>query len=523
MIGAPMPALAESNPQVLSAYLRARAADSDGKVGVAANGYAVALMEAPNDAVIAIRAYRVAVSAGDFTLLNRARAVLERANMAPGDSAILALAEAGLAGDGIATQSAIERVKTGALSFLVPSFRAWAAIDNPKMAMAALDAAGTNAIARRYAQESRALMLIAAGKTTEANDLLAVLLLADGNQVDLRITAAQLFAKAGQPDAARSLLVGNDPSVVAVRNNLGAGRAASTALGISYLLTRLASDLNDGEASRLLIVIARAALRLDPGNDRVRLLLASALARDNAPEYALSVLAGILPGSAFYQVAEAERVELLHKSGDAGAALAAAAALADAPGATISDFRRYADLLTEAGRAEAAVGAYQRAIDRDVAAADWVLYLQLGSALDRAGKWPQAKTMLEKAVALAPDEPIALNYLGYGLLEHDGDLSVAAKLLERASMLRPQDLSILDSLAWAYFLQGETMRALPLLETAAKGESANSTINEHLGDVYWKAGRRYEARYAWRAAALLAKDSDADRIVEKIANGLVAR
>ena len=46
------------------------------------------------------------------------------------------------------------------------------------------------------------------------------------------------------------------------------------------------------------------------------------------------------------------------------------------------------------------------------------------------------------------------------------------------------------------------------------------TIQEHLGDAYWHAGRRYEARYAWRAAAIHAGPGDAERLSSKLAAGL---
>ncbi|OYY71249.1 tetratricopeptide repeat protein [Sphingomonas sp. 28-63-12] len=523
LIAAPVPVLAENGQRDLSAYLRARAADADGNVAAAADGYAAALRAAPNDAVIAVRAYRVAIAAGDFALLNHARGVLERADLAPADASLLALAEAVRANDPAATQLAINRVKAGALGFLAPSFQAWAALDDPKTAKAALDMAGGNAIARRYAQETRALLLIATGKPADGAALVQVLSGGDRSSVDLRITAAQLLAHAGQQEAARALLPNNDPTMAAVRDNLGQGRAASTALGVAFVLTRLASDLNDGQASRLLIVMARAALRVDPANDRARLLLVAALAREDNPQHALVSLVDIAPTSPYYPGAQALRIALLDKAGNTAAALASAAALADRPDSTVGDIRRHADLLLQDSQVEAAASAYQRALDRDQAGADWVLYLQLGSALDRAGHWPKAKAALEQAVSLAPDEPVALNYLGYGLLEHGGDKRVARQLLEHASMLRPQDFSILDSLAWAYFLQGESTRALPLLEAAAKGEPANSTIGDHLGDAYWQAGRRYEARYAWQAAALLAEGGDADRIAAKIANGPATR
>ena len=51
-------------------------------------------------------------------------------------------------------------------------------------------------------------------------------------------------------------------------------------------------------------------------------------------------------------------------------------------------------------------------------------------------------------------------------------------------------------------------------------EPADAEINEHLGDAYYTAGRRYEARYAWRAALLSAEDEAAERLRAKIDRGL---
>jgi Flp pilus assembly protein TadD len=63
---------------------------------------------------------------------------------------------------------------------------------------------------------------------------------------------------------------------------------------------------------------------------------------------------------------------------------------------------------------------------------------------------------------------------------------------------------------------------LPLLERAALGDPANAEIAEHLGDAYWTAGRRYEARYAWTAARQIADADDAVRLDAKIARGIEA-
>ena len=77
-----------------------------------------------------------------------------------------------------------------------------------------------------------------------------------------------------------------------------------------------------------------------------------------------------------------------------------------------------------------------------------------------------------------------------------------------------------DSLGWAYFLTGRVDEAVPLLEKAQSGDSGNAVIVEHLGDAYWHVGRKFQARYTWRAAALLAEADMAVRLEAKLRDGL---
>ena len=62
--------------------------------------------------------------------------------------------------------------------------------------------------------------------------------------------------------------------------------------------------------------------------------------------------------------------------------------------------------------------------------------------------------------------------------------------------------------------------AVSLLERAAQGQPADPSINEHLGDAYYAAGRHYEARYAWRAALVYADAKASGRLRAKIDTGL---
>jgi Flp pilus assembly protein TadD len=138
----------------------------------------------------------------------------------------------------------------------------------------------------------------------------------------------------------------------------------------------------------------------------------------------------------------------------------------------------------------------------------WSVWMLKGSALERGGNWAEAKLALEKAVQLAPLQPVALNYLGYAQLERRENVTAAMAMIERASQLKPDDPAITDSLGWAHYLLGDIAKAIPTLEKAVQGQPNDATINEHLGDAYWAVGRKYEARYAWSAAAVFADTAD---------------
>ena len=516
------PALASSDPGDLAAYVRARAADADGRGDRAAVDYARALDAAPGNVVIAIRAYRAGLLTGDDALVARARAVLEKAGVEPGDTALLALAEAVRAGNATAAQAAIAKVSEGPLNFVGPPLRAWTIVgSDPKRALALFDGLPRRAIGVRYTAEARALVTLAAGRQREGVLAVEGLLATQPDDRDLRLSAARLLAADGATTEAQQLL-GDRLRADAARQPTGPVKPLAT-FGIARFYARLGEDLAEGDTAPIAIVLARGALKLDPGYDRARLVLARALAVEGALPAVLAAVDAIGTDSAWFDDAQAERIALLQRAGRGPEALAAAGKLARSADADVTAVQREADLLMANARYDDAAVAYRRAIALAGEGAGWLLYLQAGSALDRAGRWREAKPLIEKAVALSPDQPIALNYLGYGALENGGDVMAARKLLERAAALRPGDDSILDSLAWSYVIGGDAPRAVPLLERAAEGSPNNGTISEHLGDAYWQVGRRFEARYAWAAAKLLVSDNDAARIAAKIANGPLQR
>jgi len=213
----------------------------------------------------------------------------------------------------------------------------------------------------------------------------------------------------------------------------------------------------------------------------------------------------------------------LAASGDNAAAIALARPLAEMPTAAPERFIRLGQLLAQGKDFGGAADAFRKAEARYPAGATpWALLLFQGSALEQAGRWDEARAVLERAAKMAPEEPAVLNYLGYAQVERRQNVPAALELLKKASALKPEDASITDSLGWAKFVTGDVDAAVPILQRAAEGAPADATINEHLGDALWAAGRRYEARYAWRAAAVFAEGDVAVRLNAKVREGMKA-
>src|SRR5205085_1339502 len=106
-----------------------------------------------------------------------------------------------------------------------------------------------------------------------------------------------------------------------------------------------------------------------------------------------------------------------------------AASAAASPEADLSDFSRLGDVLQSMKRHAAAADAYGRAIA--VAQAEglkselWRQLLLRASALEDAGSWPEAKAALQQGLSIAPDEPLLLNFMGYGQLERGENMDLA--------------------------------------------------------------------------------------------------
>ncbi|MFN0112086.1 MAG: tetratricopeptide repeat protein [Blastocatellia bacterium] len=134
--------------------------------------------------------------------------------------------------------------------------------------------------------------------------------------------------------------------------------------------------------------------------------------------------------------------------------------------------------------------------------------IRLSSALEKANQLPAAETLLRDLLKLHPDNALALNNLGYLLVEHSNRHQEALMLIEQAIAIEPVNGSYLDSLGWAQFKLGQTEKAKENLDKAVLYSRRNSTAYEHLGDVLKKLGRLVEARKNWEKALELSLEED---------------
>ncbi len=109
---------------------------------------------------------------------------------------------------------------------------------------------------------------------------------------------------------------------------------------------------------------------------------------------------------------------------------------------------------------------------------------------------------LRRIIQKKPDDKNALNALGYSFADRGIKLGEAVSLLKKAHQLAPNDMYILDSLAWANFRLGNTGLAIEQLKKAFETKP-EAEIGAHLGEALWANQDRKGADLAWRKAEAL--------------------
>ena len=154
----------------------------------------------------------------------------------------------------------------------------------------------------------------------------------------------------------------------------------------------------------------------------------------------------------------------------------------------------------------------------------WSYWYSRGTSYERVKKWQLAEVDLQRALQLYPDQPMVLNYLGYSWIDQNKNLKQGMGLIEKAVALKPDDGYIVDSLGWAHYRLGNYKDAVRFLERAVELRPEDPVLNDHLGDALWRVGREREAKYQWEQSLTLKPEmEDANRTKRKLDQGLAEK
>jgi tetratricopeptide (TPR) repeat protein len=420
---------------------------------------------------------------------------------------------------------------TGDLGFLAPLINAWTAAErNTDQALSILDQVPATSLLSPLAPEQRAFILIKGRRTAEAETLARQAVgSAGGREQRLRLAFADAFLAAGDRPRALMIIEGMGAGEIAARQRIMAGRNSGQAVdtlpeAFGEVLTAFSADLARLQRSAPPVGLVQIAHYVNPQNSSTTALLALLLAGQDRTEEALALLRSVPANDpAIAQVRDVQ-IRILTDAKRLNEAYQVAAAAAGAPGADATDFSRFGDVLQSMKRHNEAADAYGRAIalaqSQKLKSELWTMLLLRASALEDADRWPEARAALQQALSIAPDQPLLLNFMGYGQLERGENLDSAEAMIRKASELAPDDASITDSLGWAEFKRGKVEEAIATLQKAAEKDPDQAEIQEHLGDALYKSGQRLEARFAWNAALVTAEDEIAARVKAKLSSGL---
>jgi Flp pilus assembly protein TadD len=529
-MAAVLAACVSSQPPVRGAsyadFLIGRLANAREDHDVAADRYFSALRRAPGDSALLSGALISALDSGD---VERAR---EAARMAPhadasGYAHLVLAADSMAAGYWRRAEEQLQRVEGGAAEELAGRMMSvWAQTAQGRVADVVMDLSPLASI-RPYGglfAYQQAMALDYAGRHDEA-----LAAYSRGAQGGLWLPSgiehhADLLWRRSARNEAVALLSNessrSSPELAAAlaRTEAGSGPASAPldpARGAAAGLRGLAAIfLQEADAQNGLAAMTLAMI-LDPRSDGARLAFAQAQSDRGHADVARAMLAQI-PADSIY-AGSARRLEswILLDSGEEEQAFALARENAESGESRA--MRSLADMYRSRGRFQEAEPLYSELVTRSPE--DWRLRFARGVARERLGRWPEAEADLQHALALSPDQPDVMNYLGYSWVDRGERLPDALALIQRAVELRPLSGAIIDSLGWAYFRMGDYVQALDYIERAVELEPADPTLNDHLGDVYWRLGRRIEARFQWRRALTLTPDDPA-AIEAKLTNGM---
>ena len=261
----------------------------------------------------------------------------------------------------------------------------------------------------------------------------------------------------------------------------------------------LNAQIGDTKAAERYLIAYLDQLSKHPDESRdttQALLILSQIAADrNDTDAALKWLSQVEPGDAYLD-AQLRRAQLLSKRGDLDAArkvLAEIETNGDREKTQVTQVE--AQLLRDANHPQEAFKVLETALKTDPNNPDLLYdYAMTAEKLDNLSTMESA---LRKLIALAPENQQAYNALGYSLADRNIRLPEALTLIQKALSLAPHDPFIVDSMGWVQYRLGNLGEAESHLRDAYT-LLPDPEIGVHLGEVLWVKGQKTDAQKFWR-------------------------
>ncbi|BDA83055.1 hypothetical protein Sa4125_05970 [Aureimonas sp. SA4125] len=349
---------------------------------------------------------------------------------------------------------------------------------------------------------------------------------------------ARLESQAGKKEAALAALAtgldlaANYDPLTFLKAKIEKGETLTPAItdvreGAAETLYILGQAINRGEGQQVAMLYFQLARALAPKDPSLLTALAGIAERNKRLDDAIAYYRQIPEDSALRRSADLQiGLDLWYSEQKDEAKRHLRRAVAERPD-DLQSYLALADVLSADKDYAEAAKALDRAVEIAVPAKQetWNLYYQRGIAHERLKQWDKAEPDFNRALALSPNQPQVLNYLGYSWVDMNRNLEKGLDMIKTAVELRPNDGYIIDSLGWAYYRLARYDDAVEQLERAVLINPVDPTINDHLGDAYWRVGRTREAEFQWsRALVGIPKPEAAEitKIEAKLKDGLPA-
>ena len=417
--------------------------------------------------------------------------------------------------------------------------RAWTEVaqGRTKTALKLLNMPNQAEWAQFYLNYHRALIADVGGRPKQASAALRRSYQQDNRTLRIALAYARHAAHYGRIKLAKSILrqqidqAQGEPHPLArhLLERIEAGKKISLLIrtpadGLAEVFYGLGEALTGEGGLSMGILYLQMALYLQPDHAFALAALANAYEASRRYEDAIAAYERIPSGTPLQDSIEIRKAFDLNSLDKVDKAQAILDKLASANPTDLKPLDALGNIMRSHKRFDEAVAYYSRAIDllpEKLEKRHWSFYYSRGTCYERLKNWSLAEVDLQKALKLFPDQPLALNYLGYSWVDQNRNLKQGMALIEKAVALKPDDGYIVDSLGWAHFKIGNFKQAVRFLERAVELRPEDPVLNDHLGDALWRVGREREASFQWEQALTLSPEPEnAEKIKKKLAEGL---